>query len=126
MDTVQLYHGEALRILRDLADNTIDAVITDPPYSSGGLFTSARTADPAKKYIQTGTKLTRPSFSGDNRDQRSCRHWCTLWISECFRLTREGGYFLMFTDWRATEADLWRSYFRRGWREGFARGEGVA
>jgi site-specific DNA-methyltransferase (adenine-specific) len=56
--------------------------------------------DPAEKYVQTGTKITRPSFVGDNKDARSWLHWCTLWLSECYRVTRKGGYILLFYDWR--------------------------
>ena len=35
-DAVTLYQGEALRVLHSLDDNSFDALITDPPYSSGG------------------------------------------------------------------------------------------
>ncbi len=60
----------------------------------------ARQADPSKKYVQGGTKRQYPSFSGDVKDQRSWGYWCTLWISECLRTLKNGGYFLMFSDWR--------------------------
>jgi DNA modification methylase len=30
--TVTLHHGDALDVLRGLADNSVDAVVTDPPY----------------------------------------------------------------------------------------------
>ena len=42
------------------APHCVDAVITDPPYSSGGLMLSARQADPAVKYQNTGTVKTYP------------------------------------------------------------------
>ena len=49
---------------------------------------------------QTTNKIVhRPSFVGDNRDARSWLHWCTLWISECHRIVKPGGYFLRFSDW---------------------------
>jgi len=34
--TWQLIHGDALKVLGSFAPNTFDAVITDPPYASGG------------------------------------------------------------------------------------------
>lgn len=49
-DMVTLYHGDSLAILPTLASESVDAVITDPPYSSGGMSLSARQADPATKY----------------------------------------------------------------------------
>ena len=35
-DWVTLYHGDALAILAGLPDASVDGIITDPPYSSGG------------------------------------------------------------------------------------------
>lgn len=37
-----LYNGDALACLRALNDDSVDAVLTDPPYSSGGVTLSAR------------------------------------------------------------------------------------
>ena len=97
----QIVQGDCLEVLRKIPDNTIDAVITDPPYSSGGLSHAERSKDPVSKYQQSNNKIVhRPSFYGDNRDSRSWLHWCTMWISECHRILKPGGYFLMFSDWR--------------------------
>jgi len=66
-----IHAGEALNVLRTLPDGSVDAVITDPPYSSGGLHSGSRKQTPNKKYTQSQVKNLRPEFSGDNRDQRS-------------------------------------------------------
>ena len=55
-----LYQGDALAVLQSLPPLCVDAVITDPPYSSGGLMLSARQADPAVKYQNNGTVKTYP------------------------------------------------------------------
>jgi site-specific DNA-methyltransferase (adenine-specific) len=97
------YHvreGEALTLIPDLSPASIDAVITDPPYSSGGRTAGERAASPSSKYMQSGQKKQWAEFEGDNRDQRSWAHWCTLWLSACRRVTKPGGYCLVFTDWR--------------------------
>jgi site-specific DNA-methyltransferase (adenine-specific) len=95
--TWELIHGESLAILRTLSDASVDAVITDPPYSSGGQSAGARAAEPAQKY---GTTRTYPTFTGDNRDQRGWAFWCALWLSECLRIARPGSPIVMFCDWR--------------------------
>jgi len=97
---VDLYPCEALRFLDSLPDESIDLVLTDAPYSSGGLTRSDRHASPRAKYVQTGTRRPHPNFSGDGRDGRGWLHWCTLWITQCHRVLRPHGYILMFTDWR--------------------------
>src|SRR5205814_5498579 len=43
--------GDSLKLLRALPDAGVDAVITDPPYSSGSQFTATRACQPpSKKY----------------------------------------------------------------------------
>jgi predicted methyltransferase len=32
-DAATLYHGDALAVLRELPDASVDAVVTDPPYA---------------------------------------------------------------------------------------------
>ena len=99
-----LYQGDALAVLHELPDASVDAVVTDPPYSSGGLHASARRRDPAAKYQQTGTKRAYPPMLGDCKDQRSFGFWATLWLSECWRIAKPGSPCLVFSDWRQLPA----------------------
>lgn len=103
-DGVTLYQGDALGILATMPDSAMDAVLTDPPYSSGGVTIGARQADPAHKYQQSGTKRMYPPMLGDAKDQRSWTMWCTLWLGECWRIAREGAPLMVFTDWRQLPA----------------------
>lgn len=100
----RVLHGDSLAVLQTLPDASFDAVITDPPYSSGGLFRSDRMGETNDKYTQGGTAIIRPEFAGDNRDQRSWIMWMTLWLSECQRVLKQGAYVLIFTDWRQLPA----------------------
>lgn len=99
----ELWHGDSLEVLAELT--AVDAVITDPPYSSGGAFRSDRSRSTADKYIGGGyvansKALTRPEFHGDNKDQRAYLAWCAVWLGRCLRITKPGGVCCMFTDWR--------------------------
>ncbi len=102
---MKLHHGEALAFLQTLPDASVDAVITDPPYSSGGMVRGDRMAGTNAKYVgsDSGNQVLA-EFSGDNRDQRAYAYWCALWLSECLRLTQPGGFCLLFTDWRQLPA----------------------
>lgn len=100
-DPVVVVRGDALAVLRELPDAAFDAVVTDPPYSSGGFTRGDRMMTTAAKYVQTGSeRFAAADFAGDNRDQRAWAYWCHLWLSESLRVTRPGGYVLAFTDWR--------------------------
>lgn len=98
--TVRVYQTSALAGIMALDSSSLDGVICDPPYSSGGAFRGDRVTNTTAKYVQTGQVLQFGDFSGDNRDQRSYLKWCELWISECLRVVKPGGIFAMFTDWR--------------------------
>ena len=98
--SVTLHLGDCLSILRTLPDASVDAVVTDPPYSSGGQYRSDRAKPTDRKYTQTEYEGRRPDFFGDNMDQRAWLAWCNLWLSECVRVTKPGGRILMFSDWR--------------------------
>ena len=98
---VKLYTGDALLTMRDLPSASVDAVIADPPYSSGGITTADRTGQTARgKYVSTNARHTLADFEGDQRDQRSYAYWCTLWLIECLRITKPRGIAMVFCDWR--------------------------
>ncbi len=98
--SVQIIRGDSLRVLSGMPDASVDAVVTDPPYSSGGFTRSDRNASTSAKYTLTGTQKSYPEFYGDNRDARSFAIWASIWMAECFRITKPTGCMLCFTDWR--------------------------
>lgn len=95
-----IHCGNSLEWLRTLPDGIADAIITDPPYSSGGQFRGDRMGDTNKKYLNSGYEGLYTSFAGDNRDQRSFGYWCALWLFEALRVTKPGGVLCCFSDWR--------------------------
>ncbi|WP_308814612.1 DNA-methyltransferase [Serratia marcescens] len=96
-----LYCGDSLELLR--AGFTADALITDPPYSSGGINAGARRSTPQDKYIGTHGRQYA-NFYGDNRDARSWSLWMTLWLGQSMKTLNDGAYVMLFTDWRQLPA----------------------
>lgn len=94
--------GDSLRLLTEIDDNTVDAVVTDPPYSSGGAFRGDRQGKTTDKYLSTGARSADrlPEFFGDTRDQRGLLAWCSQWMAEAWRATIDGGALAVFSDWR--------------------------
>lgn len=105
---VTIYHGEALNLLTEMEPQDIGAIIADPPYSSGGMFRSDRQLDPSNKYrgfSHSPTETRKPaaeagSFAGDSRDQRGYLVWCSLWMSQLWRIAKPTSQVFVFTDWR--------------------------
>lgn len=95
-----LERGDCVQVLQQLPDDFCDAIITDPPYSSGGLHIGAKSKPTSQKYQITGTKRTYGDFGGDSRDQRSFAFWCHLWLTEARRVAKPGAPICTFADWR--------------------------
>lgn len=98
-----LYNADALAVLASLPTASVDALIADPPYSSGGMVRSDRAGATGAKYMR-GEVNTQADFSGDSRDQRAYAYWSALWLSESMRVVKPGGVGLLFTDWRQLPA----------------------
>ena len=68
-DRYTLHHGNNLHILPTIPDNTIDAIVTDPPYELG--------------------------FMGKKWDATGIAYNVELW-AECLRVLKPGGHLLAF------------------------------
>lgn len=95
-----IYNADALAILPHIPAESIDAIVTDPPYSSGGQYKSDRSRSTRDKYVNSDAAHEGRSFTGDSRDQRSHLAWCALWLSQCLDAAVPGAIVSVFTDWR--------------------------
>jgi site-specific DNA-methyltransferase (adenine-specific) len=97
-DAVTIYHGDCREIIPHLP--MVDALVTDPPYSSGGMVRGDRMQSTRDKYQSSGAIIEHPDFTGDNRDQRGFLAWASLWLAEVKEITAPGGVCCLFSDWR--------------------------
>ena len=101
-DGIQLIQGECLQTLQGMAarGETFDALLTDPPYASGGLHLGTKSQPTNVKYQQNSTERRHADFSGDARDQFSWMTWCAIWLNACRSMLKPGSPVMMFCDWR--------------------------
>lgn len=99
---ITIYHGDSLEVLPALVDAgvRVQALATDPPYSSGGAFRGDRAQSTSSKYVTSGVQSVRPEFEGDMRDQRAHFAWCVLWMIVARKLADPGALLATFSDWR--------------------------
>lgn len=95
-DSVTIYHGDALEVLDALPELAVDAVLTDPPYSSG---TRKEADKPGRESMLRGARFATPI---DN-DRMTTTGF--VWLMREFMLRgydrlAEGGSVLCFIDWR--------------------------
>lgn len=98
-----VHHGDALATLTRMPDACVDAVVTDPPYNSGGRTSAERTSRSARaKYTTESGGL--PDFGDENKDQRSYTRWMAEVLREAYRVSTSGGMATVFIDWRQLPA----------------------
>lgn len=115
---IHIYRANALHFLNTYDGPNFDAVITDPPYASGGATASQRRETTADKYTSTKSKCPYPDFAGDQMDARS---W-TRMMAEVFEAARahcaDGAVLAAFCDWRQmpalSDAIQWAGWTWRG------------
>lgn len=101
-NTYQMFDGDCLDVMRlVLADRSIDAIVTDPPYCAGAVSEARRTS--AKGQGLRSENLSRFGwFVGDNMGTAGL---CFLLRSIAFEATKvckPSASMLVFCDWRMT------------------------
>lgn len=102
MTETTLLCGDCLEMMEHIPDGGVDMVLTDPPYSSGGLYAGERQANTRTKYCDrkyNGAYRFR-DFSGDNMDQRSFTEFMRMVLSKARQKCRPGAIAAVFVDWR--------------------------
>lgn len=101
---VRLFEGDSLAIVPQMIDagERFRAIVTDPPYSSGGMFRGDRAVAPLKKYLpdEYHARYSGKGFSGDTMDQWAFYHHALVWLSQLRALADERAVLLCFIDWR--------------------------
>lgn len=129
---IQLLHGDCLTLMKEVEPGSVDLVLCDPPYSSGGTHAGDRKANTTAKYTDRDFDgaARLPAFSGDNMDQRSFTAFMRWVCSELRQKTREGGILEIFVDWRnlpaMTDAVQMAGWVWRGvivWDKGTSRNQ---
>ncbi|HBP19103.1 MAG TPA: site-specific DNA-methyltransferase [Planctomycetes bacterium] len=96
-----LYRGDALRRLASLEPESIDAIVTDPPYCAGGFTEKEKQA---AKCMGITNKPKEEWFVGDNMGTAGLCFLLRSVACEALRLLKPGGSLLVFCDWRMVSA----------------------
>jgi len=120
-EQVTLHHGDCLDVLRAddygydwnlgyrsarmFPDNSVDAVITDPPYGIAfmgkdwdqpGAFGSERRNGSPQRTQREGLAMDAGRYDLSPAAMLNFQRWCTAWATECLRILKPGGHLLAF------------------------------
>ena len=74
MNKIEIKLGDSLQLLKEIPDQSIDLIVTDPPYNLG------------KDYGKTK----------DNLEFEEYLDWSRKWLSECKRILKKDGTIYIF------------------------------
>jgi DNA modification methylase len=102
-----ILQGNCIEVLKTLPENSIDSIVTDPPY--GLEFMGEEWDAPWKKseVVEVTDKSTNGifhdkgfshgiRFSRGLVEMQEFQKWCESWAKEAFRVLKPGGYILAF------------------------------
>lgn len=111
-DLVTLYHGDCIKVMRELPEASVDAVVTDPPYGLEFMgkdwdapwkAAGAVIKDPAKERggFQDGAggnpySRSRIEYGRGGDASVGFQEWFTLVATEALRILKPGGHLLAF------------------------------
>ena len=96
---IQLHLGDCLDIFPTLEAGSIDAIVTDPPYCSGG-FSEAQRTRANGQGLRSETIKRDGWFIGDNMGTAGLTWLLRIIAFESFRIVKPTGSLLVFCDWR--------------------------
>lgn len=99
-ESVTLFHGDCLEVMRSLPDRSVSTVLTDPPYSSGGRRENARSI----RKSMTRSVEDEDWIRGDAMSTNGFVWMMRTAGLEWRRLLITGGHALSFIDWRMSYA----------------------
>jgi len=99
MVRLTLIQGDALKILKHLPSESVDLVLTDPPYGISSEVVITRERNPMKFGKYRGKDIILNFGEWDNFDSDE-KYWefTYSWVDEIIRVLREGGMFCTFFD----------------------------
>lgn len=113
-DLVTLHHGDCIAVMRSMPDESVHAIVTDPPYALGFMGrkwdTFGDVGRGAQARVQRASEVTAagkgystsagPYLAGGVDSLRSAgmpfQVWCQAWATEALRILKPGGHMLSF------------------------------
>ena len=93
----EIIQGDCLEILKTFPDNSVDAVITDPPYMISQQVKIGRS--PNTKYkANKDIDLNFGEWDNQWETEKEYIDWCKKWLKECVRVLKPYHHLVFFFD----------------------------
>lgn len=91
-----LHLGDSVEVMRGMADNSIDSIVTDPPYHLTQVSRGPHAANANPETPHARARIGDKGFMGKTWDGGDIAHRVEMW-AECLRVLKPGGHLLAFS-----------------------------
>jgi site-specific DNA-methyltransferase (adenine-specific) len=88
--------GDSLEIMKDMADNSVDLILTDPPYNISKLNDQRDRSKLASPIMRRKKSLNYDFGGWDNMERAEFLKFTDEWLTECCRVLKDGGTIISF------------------------------
>ena len=94
--TITLKQGDCLELMKELPDDSVDAVITDPPYNISKENDNRDRSKANSPVMRRKSPLRFDFGQWDNRTREEFLKFTTNWLKESCRVLKDGGTIISF------------------------------
>ena len=94
---MKIFHGDCFELLKDIEDNSIDCVITDPPYFIDSMDNNWSTEEQEKRKSNSFISKLPIGMKFDSKQGQNLEKFINQVSKELFRVLKPGGFFLCFS-----------------------------
>ena len=93
---ITLYNDDNLKIMKTIPDNSIDLILTDPPYNISKENDNRDRSKLNSPIMRRESPLKYDFGEWDNMDRDKFLEFTYNWLKECCRTLKNGGTFISF------------------------------
>ena len=73
---INLIHGDCVEVMKDFSNDSIDLIVTSPPYNIGNMKSN---------------NTSHGTYQNNNMKEKDYQNWQLHFLNECFRVLKKDG-----------------------------------
>ena len=94
--TNKIINGDCIEELKKLPDNSVDLILTDPPYNISKLNDNRDRSKMNAPIHRRNSPITMDFGEWDNMERKEFLEFTKIWLKECCRILKKDGSFISF------------------------------
>jgi DNA modification methylase len=96
MEINKIYLGDCIELMKQIPDESVDIILTDPPYNISKENDNRDRSKLNSPIMRRESPLTYDFGEWDNKSRDEFLHFTKEWLKECCRILKDGGTIISF------------------------------